>query len=297
MTDRTDDPKPVIAFLGLGAMGAAMARNLLDSGFEVRLWNRSPEKAEALAAAGGSAFASPADAVAEAEVVLSSLYDPAAVREVAVLALPGMRPGTIWAEMSTLGIGDVGPLAALAGQRDVTFVDAPVQGARPLAEKGELLVYAAGPASSRATLEPIFEVLGRRLDWLDETAGGTAASALKLVVNNWVFALTTASGEAMALAEGLGVGPEHFLEAIAGGPLDNGWAQAKAGAIVERDFAALYPLSAAAKDAELILAAAASAGVRIDQADAVRERFARAAAQGHAGEDMSASYWASFATE
>jgi 3-hydroxyisobutyrate dehydrogenase len=209
---------PVVAFLGTGGMGARMARNLLDASFDVRAWNRTADKTKPLASHGATVAESPDAAVVDADVVVSSLYDGVAARAVIDAAAPGLRPGAVWAEMSTLGIDDVAPLAERVRSRGATYVDAPVQGALPLAEKGELLIYAAGPASARPVLAPVFDVLGRRTDWVDETEGSTAAAGLKLVVNGWLFALTTASAEAVALAQDLGVDPEHFREAIAGGP-------------------------------------------------------------------------------
>jgi 3-hydroxyisobutyrate dehydrogenase len=205
-----------------------------------------------------------------------------------------LAPGTIWAEMGTVGIADVPELAALAAERKLVFVDAPVQGARPLAEQGKLLIYAAGPERAKPVLEPIFGVLGRRTDWLDDRAEGAKATAIKLVVNSWVFVLTTASAEAVALARGLDLDPEHFRTAIEGGPIDNAWAQMRSAAILADDFSPLFPVRSAVKDASLIAAAADSADVRLDLADAVRERFERAAGDGHADEDMIATYFASF---
>jgi 3-hydroxyisobutyrate dehydrogenase len=294
MSSHDSQRKPGVAVLGTGAMGSAMARNLLRAGFDVTAWNRSPEKAEALAGDGATVAGSPGAAVAAADIMLTSLFDGAAVRDVLGAAAGDLRSGAVWAEMSTLGLHDVSGLAELAGQRDVVFVDAPVQGARPLAEKGELLIYAAGPASAEPVLAPVFDVLGRRTEWLDQTGGSTAATALKLVVNGWLFALTTASAEAVALAQGLGVNPERFQAAIAGGPLDNPWAQLKSSAILEGDFSPLFAVRAAEKDADLIAEAAEAAGVRLDVGAAVRDRFRRADANGHADDDMVATYHASF---
>jgi 3-hydroxyisobutyrate dehydrogenase len=294
MSDVSTQRDSVVAVLGTGNLGAPMARNLLQAGFEVRVWNRSREKADALASDGATVAGSPADAVQAANVVITSLFDAAAIREVIAAAAPQLPRGAVWAEMSTIGIGDVAPLAKLAQEHGVVFVDAPVQGARPLAEKGELLIYAAGPAQAQAIVSPVFDVLGRRTDWLSDTQASTAATATKLVVNSWLFALTTASAEAVALAQALDVDPEYFRSAIAGGPLDNAWGQLKSRSIIDRDFTPLFPVRAAEKDADLIAAAAASAGVRLDVVDAVRARFQRAGEQGHADDDMAATYHASF---
>lgn len=287
-------PGPVIAVLGTGTIGAPMARNLARAGFDVRVCDRVSERSKALVADGATFADTPGEAVMDADIVITSLYDAAVVRDVFDAAAAHLRPGAVWAEMSTIGIDDVAPLAQLAREHGVLFVDAPIQGAKPLAEKGELLIYAAGPANAQPVLEPVFDVLGRRTEWLDETHASTAATAIKLVVNAWVFALTTAAAEAVALAQALDVDPEHFRAAIAGGPLDNTWAQMKTSAIIEENFSPLFPVHAALKDTKLITDAAASADVRLDLATAVRDRFQRAVEQGHADDDMVATYHASF---
>jgi 3-hydroxyisobutyrate dehydrogenase len=286
--------KPTVAVLGTGILGTPIARNLLEAGYPVRVWNRTPAKARALAEHGALAADSPAEAVDGAGVVLTVLIDAAATRAAVDAAADRLAPGTIWAEMGTVGIADVPELAALAAERNLVFVDAPVQGARPLAEQGKLLIYAAGPERAKPVLEPIFDVLGRRTDWLDNRAEGAKATAIKLVVNSWVFALTTASAEAVALARGLDLDPERFRTAIEGGPIDNAWAQMRSAAILADDFSPMFSVRSAVKDASLIASAADSADVRLDLADAVRERFEWAASDGHADQDIIATYFASF---
>jgi 3-hydroxyisobutyrate dehydrogenase len=291
----TNSSRDTVAVLGIGAIGAAIARNLLAADFPVRVWNRSPEKAQALADESATVCASSADAVAEADVVLTTLYDGPAVHEVMQQAADGLRPGTVWADLSTVGVDDVPQLADLAKEHGVEFVDAPVQGARPVAEQGQLLIYAAGSERAKPVLEPIFAAVGRRTDWLSTEPGSTAATSTKLVVNGWLFALTSATAEAVALAQGLGVDPEAFRAAIAGGPLDNAWAQTKSAAILEHDFSPLFSVRNAAKDAALIEQAAQAAGVRVDVSDAVRNRFERAIREGHGDKDMVATYLLSYA--
>lgn len=282
--------KPTIAVLGTGILGTPIARNLARVGYPVRAWNRTPAKARPLADDGATVAQTPAEAVDGAGVILTVLYDADATRAAIEAAAPGLERGAVWADMGTLGVDQVEPLAELARTHELVFVDAPVQGARPLAEKGQLLIYAVGPDEVRPVLEPIFDVLGRRTDWLE---GPKEATALKLVVQSWVYALTAAAGEAVALARGLGVDPERFRAAIEGGPLDNAWAQLKSASIIEGDFAPVFPVRGAAKDTALIAAAADAAGVRVDLAAAARERFERAAARGHAEDDIAAAYFAS----
>ncbi|MFE4535749.1 NAD(P)-dependent oxidoreductase [Streptomyces scopuliridis] len=283
-----------VAVLGTGIMGAAMARNLCRAGHDVRVWNRTPAKAEALVADGARAFVTPAEAVADADVVLTMVYDGPAAVEAVTAAGPGLRPGAIWLQTTTVGVGAIPSLADLARHHGLVFVDAPVLGTKAPAESGDLVILAAGPEEARGPLASVLDAIGSRTVWLGEDGSTAAASRLKLVCNSWVIALTNGVAEALALAKGLDVDPRHFLEAVAGGSLDCGYLHAKAAAIMEDDYAPSFSVATAGKDARLIVEAGSSAGVRLDVAAASAERFRRAEAQGHGDDDMAATYFASF---
>ncbi|MFE9886773.1 NAD(P)-dependent oxidoreductase [Streptomyces scopuliridis] len=283
-----------VAVLGTGIMGAAMARNLCRTGHDVRVWNRTPAKAEALVADGARAFATPAEAVADADVVLTMVYDGPAAVEAVTAAGPGLRPGAIWLQTTTVGVGAVASLADLARHHGLVFVDAPVLGTKAPAESGDLLILAAGPEKTRAPLASVLDAIGSRTVWLGEDGSTGAASRLKLVCNSWVITLTNGAAEALALAKGLDVDPRYFLEAIAGGSLDCGYLHVKGAAIMEGDYTPSFSVATAGKDARLIVEAGASVGVRLDVAEASAERFRRAEAQGHGDDDMAATYFASF---
>jgi len=283
---------PLVGLLGTGIMGAGMARSMLRAGLAVRVWNRTAARAQALAANGAEVAATPADAVRGAQVIVTMLADGGAVLDAMTAARPGLQAGQVWAQASTVGAPAIDRLAGFARENSLVLVDAPVVGTRQPAEEGALTVLAAGPEQARAALEPVFAAIGRQARWLD--GGPGAASRLKLVVNSWVLALTAAAGEAVALAQGFGLDPRLFLDAVAGGPLDSRYLEAKAGAILSGDMSASFTVEMAAKDARLISAAAADAGLRLDVAAAVAERMRRAAELGHAAEDMAAAYYASF---
>ena len=271
-----------VAVLGTGIMGAAMARNLCRAGHDVRVWNRTPAKAEPLAADGATVAATPAEAVADADVVLTMLYDGPAALEAMTAASPGLRPGTIWLQSTTAGIEAIAPLAELARRQRLVFVDAPVLGTKAPAEDGELLVLAAGPEEARTPLAPVLDAVGRRTVWLADDGATGAASRLKLVCNSWVLALTNGTAEALALAKGLGVDPQYFLDGMSGGSLDCGYLHAKAAAILRDDYTPSFSVTTAAKDARLIVEAGAADGVRLDVAAAGAERFRRARPRGTA---------------
>lgn len=279
-----------VALLGTGIMGAGMGRNLLAAGLPLRVWNRTPDKARPLADAGAVLAADPAEAVAGADVILTMLGDGGHAREVVERAAP--TAGQVWAQMTTAGLDR--ELPALAERLGLRFVDAPVVGTRQPAEQGQLLVLAAGAPEVRDVVQPVFDAVGRETRWVGDDASGLAASRLKLVVNSWVLAVTAAAGEAVALAEGLGVDPQAFLDAVGGGPLDLPYLQAKAKAILARDWTPSFSAANAAKDGGLVVAAGEEAGIALDVAAGAAARYRRAADAGHADDDMAAAYLASF---
>jgi 3-hydroxyisobutyrate dehydrogenase len=283
-----------VAVLGAGIMGAPMAGNLARAGHDVRVWNRTRAKAEPLAKDGARVVDDPAEAVEGAEVVLTMLFDGAAVTETMNRAAAGLRPGVVWIQSTTAGLDELPGFVRFAAERDLVLVDAPVLGTRQPAENGQLTVLAAGPEEIRPVVAPVFDAVGSKTVWVGDDAAGGAAIRLKLVLNSWVLAITHGTAEALALAEGLGVDPQAFLGTVAGGPLDMGYLQMKAALILSGNFSPSFATTTAEKDARLIVAAGEQAGVRLDVAAAGAERFRRAAAQGHGDEDMAASYFASF---
>ena len=287
--------KLTVSVLGTGIMGAAMARNLVRAGHTVRAWNRTRAKAEPLAADGAHIACSPADAVQGADVVVTMLYDGPTVLEVMREAAPALRTGTAWVQSTTAGIDAVGELAGFARDHGLVFYDAPVLGTRQPAEAGQLTVLAAGPPDDRDAVTPVFDAVGSRTLWTGEDGAAGSASRLKLVANSWVLAVTAATGEVLALARALDADPQNFFDLIAGGGLDMGYLRAKADAILnDRLTPPSFTVTTAEKDARLIVRAGEQHGVRLDVAAAAAERLSRAAAQGHADQDMAAAYFASF---
>src|SRR5690349_22811868 len=138
---------PAIAFLGTGRMGAPMAANLAHGGFDVRVWNRTPSRAEALAADGAAVASSPAEAVRGAAIVITMLADGPATEQAATGpdGLLTADPGTIWVQMATVGAEWTARLARIAGARGIVFVDAPVSGSEGPAQAGQLVILASGP--------------------------------------------------------------------------------------------------------------------------------------------------------
>jgi 3-hydroxyisobutyrate dehydrogenase len=272
-----------IAFLGTGIMGAPMARNLAQAGHDVTVWNRSLDKARPLAEHGAEVADVPAAAVAGAEVIVTMLTDAKAVEDVMGEAADAAAGATVWWQASTVGVDGTERLAALAQEHELTFVDAPVLGTRGPAEQGELVVLASGSAEALERLAPLFDAVGAKTITLGEAGGG---SRFKLVMNHWVLAVTDGIAETLVLAEGLDLDPHLFLDAIEGGSLDIGYAHLKGPGMIEGALPVSFPLKHALKDADLVLAAAARHELDLGIGPAVRERFAKAAADGHADDDL-----------
>ena len=257
-------------------MGGPIARNLAAAGHEVRAWNRTRGKAEGL---GAEVADTTAEAVAGAEAVITMLADGPAIEA----AVPTLDAGTLWVQMSTVGVDDTARFA----ERHARFLDAPVLGSKPQAEAGELLVLAAG----RERPEEIFATIASRVMWLDDEPG--AGTRLKLVTNLWIMNLVENLAETFALAEALELDPKRFLEAIEGRPMDSPYAHLKGEKIRTGDFSAAFALKLAAKDVRLALEAARSAGIELALGPATLDRFERAIALGHGEEDTAAAWFAS----
>ncbi|MDP1807332.1 MAG: NAD(P)-dependent oxidoreductase, partial [Acidimicrobiales bacterium] len=196
-----------IAFCGLGRMGVPMAARLLDAGHELRVWNRTAGKAGALIDAGATEAASPAEAGAGAEVVVTMLADPAAVEDVVLAA--DLRAGTTLVEMSTIGPDAVRSVATRLPE-GVDMLDAPVLGSIPQATEGTLKIFVGGDAAVFERCRPALEAMGapRHLGPLG------AGAAMKLVANSTLGALMTGLAEALALADGLGLEEADVLDIL-----------------------------------------------------------------------------------
>ncbi|MBB3662396.1 3-hydroxyisobutyrate dehydrogenase [Prauserella sediminis] len=276
-----------VAFLGAGGlMGLPMARNLAQAGFAVRAWNRSREKAESLSADGVVVTDDVTTALTGADVVVTMLADTGAIIESLGDELDSLAADAVWLQTSTVGVDGTQRLAELAAAHDVAFVDAPVLGTKAPAESGDLVVLASGPEDVRERAGAVFDAVGKKTIWVGEAGAG---SRLKLVANAWVMSLVEATAETVALAEGLDVDPQQFLDAVAGGPLDLPYLQAKGAMMITRDFEPSMKLALAAKDARLIDAAADEAGLDLPMLRTIRHRFGEGVAD-HGDEDMAATY-------
>lgn len=146
---------PSAALLGTGTMGVGMAHSMLRAGIPLTVWNRSTERAASLADDGATVAPSAAEAVRDADVVVTMLFDVDAVEAVMAPLLGELKPGAVWVQASTVGRDGIDRLAELARQHGTAFVDAPVLGTKQPAETGKLTVLAAGPTAVRETVQPV----------------------------------------------------------------------------------------------------------------------------------------------
>lgn len=174
-----------VAVLGTGIMGAPMARNLLRAGFQVRVWNRTRDKARVLAAEGADLAETPAEAVREGAFVIMMLTDTAAVLAVMGQAAESVPSGAFWLQTSM--DTDLESVAALAEDYGIAFVSCPVIGTRKTAGRGRLVVLASGPGDVLDRAQPIFDAIGSKTVRLEPETG--RASRMRLVVSAWTVGI------------------------------------------------------------------------------------------------------------
>jgi 3-hydroxyisobutyrate dehydrogenase len=278
-----------VAVLGTGIMGAGMARSLLRSGLDVTVWNRHSGRAAPLGADGARVAATAAEAVAGVDAVVTMLWDGDSVAEVMTAALPAAPDGVLWAQTSTVSVPDAGvALPALAGRHGARYIDAPVLGTRQPAEEGNLTVLAAAPGPLREPVTPLFDAVATRTVWVSERPGD--GTRLKLVANSWVGTIVAATAQAIALAQGLGLDPQVFLDMVKGGAVDSPYLHLKGQAMIAGEFSPSFTVDGAVKDTGIIAAAMREVGTEAAVMEAVARQFTKAAEDGHGGEDMAAVY-------
>jgi 3-hydroxyisobutyrate dehydrogenase len=282
------DARTVVAVIGAGIMGSAMARNLVAAGVNTRVWDRSASATGPLVEAGAVATASARDAVRGAAVVITMLPTADAVESVIFDGgvADAFADRCVWAQMGTIGVEATQRIRdRLATKRpSVMFADAPVSGSKGPAEQGQLLILASGPPAAADVLSPVFGILGRKTVWLGQAGQG---SVVKLVVNAYMSILIEGVAETMELADRLGIGHQELAEVIEGGPLDAPIADAKLHKMDRGDYAAEFPLEWALKDVDLAISAAA--GQAPPLLAALSRQWHTAVADGHGRQDISAA--------
>lgn len=274
-----------VAFCGLGQMGEPMAALLLDAGEGLVVWNRTPERADALAGRGAGRASSPAEAASSADLVITMLSTPEALDEVIFAdngLASGIEKGATLVEMSTVGPDVIRRLPERLPQ-GVHVVDAPVLGSVSAATDGSLKVFVGGPEDQVEQARPVLERFGT----VHHLGPLGAGAAMKLVANCTLGALMTGLGEALALADGLGLDVSQVLELLAESAI-GATAKSKADNIESGTYSPNFKLALAVKDLGLVTAAAQQAGVELRLAPAARAWLESADAAGLGAMDYSA---------
>jgi 3-hydroxyisobutyrate dehydrogenase len=218
------------------------------------------------------------------------LADGPAVISTMQRALPAMRSGAAWLQMSTIGVEATAQAIALAqGRSDVAFVDAPVSGSVGPARAGALIILASGPKPALDALQPLFAALGHKTVSLGDAGAG---SRMKLVLNSWLATVVEGTAEIAALATTLGVPLDRVAECLQGGALDAPMVRSKLAKIAAGTFEPEFSLANAAKDVRLALQAEARGGVKLPMLDALDAEWQRALARGDGDRDVSVVYLA-----
>jgi 3-hydroxyisobutyrate dehydrogenase len=280
--------KPLIALLGLGLMGAGMAGRLLAAGFPLTVYNRSRDRAAALAKNGARVANSPREAVANAEIVIAMLSDDAASRAVWSGddgALAGVKAGSVLIESSTLSVDWVKELASTAAGRGCELLDAPVTGSRPQAAAGELVFLVGGSDANLARARPVLEVMGKQIIHL----GPTGSGAMVKLINNFVCGVQVAAiAEAIALIERTGLDRDAALAVLTGGAPGSPVVKALSARMMAHDYTPNFLLRLMAKDLAYAQREAAAHALSLTTAAAATAIFDRAIAAKLGEKDFSA---------
>ncbi len=278
-----------IALLGLGIMGAGMARNLLKAGYPLTVWNRTLDKTRPLVDAGAQLAATPADAAKGASIVIGMVADDNASRNIWLGeygALVGMQAGAIGIESSTLSMEWVRELHAAANKQGVKFADAPVTGSKVAANEGKLNFLVGGDEDTYEAIKPVLSACGQSV----LRFGPAGAGAAYKLINNMMAAIHIAAlGEGMALADKAGLDPAVVAQAIGMHATSSPVVKMKLPMVEKRDHTDThFALRWMHKDVSYAMKLADEAGVALPTVALVRELLRMAMQRGFADQDLSA---------
>lgn len=277
-----------VAVLGLGIMGAGMARQLVGKGFDVTVWNRDAAKTAALASAGARVATTPAVAASGADLVLAMLANDEASRAVWLGsggALGAMRKDAVAIESSTLTVEWMRELAATANARGIAFLDAPVTGSKAQAESGALSFLVGGSAEVLERVRPALAAMGSTVNHL----GPSGSGAMMKLINNFLCGVQVASlAEAIAMAERSGLDVRQAAAVLSAGSPGSPLVKMVAQRMVDRAYEPNFFIPLMAKDLSYARQAFAQAGIELASADVARAPFVDAERAGMGQKDIAA---------
>ena len=260
---------PTIAFLGIGLMGYPMAARLAGAGFRVAAWNRTAAKAQALHHPGVTPHAALDDAVRGADLVMTMLENGTVVGAVIEAALPALRPGTLWIDMSSTQHAEALASSALLARHGCRFIDAPVSGGVAGAQAGSLAIMAGGAAGDFAEAEPVLQAMGR-----PTLVGAAGSGQVAKLCNQLIVGGTLAIvAEALLLAQAAGADPAAVRSAMRGGFAESRILEMHGQRMLDRNFLPGGQVKSQLKDLRNVLLAAADAGVVLPVTALVTARY------------------------
>jgi 3-hydroxyisobutyrate dehydrogenase-like beta-hydroxyacid dehydrogenase len=276
-----------VAFLGLGIMGSRMAVHLVGAGHDVRAWTRTGGKAEQWAAEHGAlAAATPAEAAAGADAVISIVVDGPQVEAVllgAGGAAEGAPPGTLFVDMSTIAPAAAVAIAGRLSERGHRFLDAPVTGSSPGAEAGTLTIMAGGSAEDLDDARPLLEAMGRKIVHAGPAGHG---QLVKLLNNSVAAANALTAAQALVAGRALGVDLDRLIDVLGAGSGASAMLELKARPFIEHDYSTLFKTAHMLKDVRHCLDALERVDTPFPAADSAADALAAAVAKGHGDEDF-----------
>ncbi len=277
-----------VGFIGLGIMGKPMAQNLMEAGYELTVFNRSPEKAEELGKGGASVASSPAEVAKKSDIVITMLPDSPDVQNVVAGeggVLEGISEGSLLVDMSTISPVVTEELAAKVKERGASMLDAPVSGGDVGAIEGTLSIMVGGSEEDFERAKPLFEVMGKTVNHVGPTGAGQVTKA----ANQVVVALTIeAVSEALVLGSRGGVAPEKILDVLSGGLAGNKVMEVKREKFLSHKFDPGFRSELHHKDLGIALAAGREYGVVLPVTAVVDQMLLTMKRKGWGGEDHSA---------
>lgn len=272
--------KPTVGFIGLGIMGQPMALNLVKAGYRLVVFNRSRDKADAMAGEFVQVASSPAEVASRCQIVITIVTDSAAVEEVIAGpqgVLGAVRPGSVVIDMSTISPAVEQRLDTELRKVSATLVDAPVSGGDIGAQNGTLAIMAGGDRDSFEKSLPLFEAMGKTITYCGPIGSGQLTKLCNQIL---VSVSLLGVAEAITFARKNGLNPETMIEAVKGGAAGS-WQLANLGPkIAERDFAPGFMIDLMQKDLRLVLEAAGVSAVCLSAASLVHQLFNAAQAKG-----------------
>jgi len=277
-----------VGFVGLGVMGQPMAQNVLNGGFPLVVFNRTPSRATPLVERGARQVDS-AEAVAEASNLLVTMLADSAAVEAVVFGqdgiLDGLRPGSVLIDMSTGSPDTARNVAAAVRQKGADFLEVPVSGSVNLAQAGTLTLVAGGREDTFERCRPLLGTMGEAMFRVGEVG---MATQLKLSLNLMVAGMMQVLAESLVLGVKAGLNPTTMLEVINASAVRSPLYSFKGEALCKRDFSTTFTLKNMIKDLNLILASGEKLGVFLPTTGVVKQLFVAAQAQGKADQDWSA---------